>query len=149
MNVRKGLFSEKRFLNPRRGSNPQPSWWPVRRSKLAIRVLVAEWLERLASHQKVAGSIPVWDSEIGFSENRAWRTFIYHFSIFIILTSWAVKSSLPADGQKPRTDICCFFFNYLRIGANVWLWKIHQRFVKRREFLLFNGAFSLNLEGLK
>ena len=28
-------------------------------------------LERLTGHRKVAGSIPVWGSEIVFSENRA------------------------------------------------------------------------------
>ena len=27
---------------------------------------VAQWLEHLTGHQKVAGSIPVWDSEIIF-----------------------------------------------------------------------------------
>ena len=35
-------------------------------SWLAIWVLVAQWLERFTGHQKVAGSIPVWDSEIVF-----------------------------------------------------------------------------------
>ena len=28
--------------------------------------LVAQWLERVTGHQKVAGSIPVWGSEIVF-----------------------------------------------------------------------------------
>ena len=34
--------------------------------ELTIWALVAQWLECLTSHQKVAGSIPVWGSEIGF-----------------------------------------------------------------------------------
>ena len=33
---------------------------------LSIWVSVAQWLERLTGHQKVAGSIPVWVSEIIF-----------------------------------------------------------------------------------
>ena len=33
---------------------------------ITIWVLVPHWLERLAGHQKVAGSIPVWGSEIVF-----------------------------------------------------------------------------------
>ena len=33
---------------------------------LTISVSVAQWLERLTGHHKVAGSIPVWGSEIVF-----------------------------------------------------------------------------------
>ena len=36
------------------------------RCKFDISVLVAQWLERLTGHQKVAGSISVWGSEIVF-----------------------------------------------------------------------------------
>ena len=34
--------------------------------ELTIRVLVAQWLERLTGHQKFGGLIPVWGSEIVF-----------------------------------------------------------------------------------
>ena len=49
---------------------------PVRRSThrsllSAIWVLVAQWLERLTGDQKVAGSIPVWDSETWVCD-KAW-----------------------------------------------------------------------------
>ena len=43
MNDRQALSSEKRFLSPKRGSNPQPS-----------------------DDQKIVGLIPVWGSEIVF-----------------------------------------------------------------------------------
>ena len=36
------------------------------RSSSSILRLAAQWLERLTGHQKVAGSIPVWGSEIVF-----------------------------------------------------------------------------------
>ena len=49
-------------------------WWLLLRSQiyveiapwLTIWVLVAQWLERLMGHQKIAGLIPVWGSEIIF-----------------------------------------------------------------------------------
>ena len=34
--------------------------------RLTIWILVTQWLEFLIGHQKVAGSIPVWGSEIVF-----------------------------------------------------------------------------------
>ena len=34
--------------------------------QLTIWVLVAQWLESLTGHHKVAGLIPVWGSEIVF-----------------------------------------------------------------------------------
>ena len=101
MNVRQALSSEKRFLSPRRGSNPQPSddgetltielpklrWWAKVQVRhlcdlsgshymlimwhLTIWVLVTQWLGRLTGHQKSG-------AQKSFSEDRAWRTFIYH-----------------------------------------------------------------------
>ena len=57
-----GSILIKRFLSPRRGSNPQPSddWLDA----LTIDLLRLRWLERLTGHQKVVGSTPVWGSEI-------------------------------------------------------------------------------------
>ena len=48
------------------------SWLPLRRhicrtfTLAPIWISVAQWLERLTGHQKIAASIPVWSSEIVF-----------------------------------------------------------------------------------
>ena len=49
---------------------------------LAIWVSVVQWLQRLTGHHKVAGSIPVWDSEIGFL-----RLGLHEHSSFFALPS--------------------------------------------------------------
>ena len=80
MNVRQALTSEKRFMNPTRGSSLLTTGDALTielpglrrraneqvRHMLTIWVLVAQWLERLTGDQKVVGTIPVWGLEIVF-----------------------------------------------------------------------------------
>ena len=85
--------TQKNVSEPQTGIEPATFWSPVRRSNhWATRTrmtatmctgsyarhtdsksLVAQWLERLTTDQKVAGSIPVWDSETFFCVcDKAW-----------------------------------------------------------------------------
>ena len=78
MNVRQALTSGKQCLGRRRGSNLQTfdDWRDALTIELlrltdsvpeiAIWVSATQWLECFTSHQKVAGSIPIWGSEIVF-----------------------------------------------------------------------------------
>ena len=106
MTVRLALSSEKRFLNPRWGSNPQPS--------------ADQWLERLTGHQKVAGLIPVSSSEVVFlrleldESSSIIHCYYYYCSLGDIgpLTSqaaatllWAVPAGI--GGVSVSTSVRC------------------------------------------
>ena len=66
----------------------------------AIWVLVAQWLERLTGDQKVAGSIPVWDSETFFWVcNKAWVANSFPSKILIFNIFFEKNKKLP-----PHTD---------------------------------------------
>ena len=83
-------------------------------SELTTWVLVAQWLERLTCHQKVAGSTPVWGSEIRFSGVRAWRTFIGNLSsleFFLEFASLCIStpSTKPAKQQFSSSTISTLF----------------------------------------
>ena len=100
--------TQKNVSEPQTGIEPQPSdlrWdaltielpglrWQregqllIQQSRLAVGllsaiwVLVAQWLERLTGDQKVAGSIPVWNSETFFWVcDKAWVAKQFSFNL--------------------------------------------------------------------
>ena len=114
MNVRQALSSEKRFLSPRRGSNPQPSdFW----------ILVVQWLQCLTGHQKVATLIPIWGSEIVFLRLELTNVHLSfkippssHISKIHIINIIMNVKCLPL-----RSHICrnCTLAPYLSLGSSM------------------------------
>ena len=102
-----------------------------------IWIFVAQWLERLTGHQKVAGSIPVWGWEIIFwvsslkivhlPKNIQALMFLKHQTTFFIkrfqLSRIAVERSALQDGALSWT----IFFNF------------HHKFSIGLRFELFSG----------